>query len=228
MPLLRALAPPSQRKFKSACGSVNLVFFTGLKMGYLFGFRGRIGRGEWWLGQLAVILIITVGFFTSAFALLQAFIFGDGTLTEVLSTPGLVTGAAILVATWILAAVVQISVCVKRYHDRDKSGFWCLPLFVPYLGVIWGLGQIVTLGMMRGTSGPNRFDTDDTPRGRSNDYSNSSDGGYADIDSKIAAMKSGAYLAAPTAAATASYRMQRESNTSPIQRNPGFGRRGLN
>ena len=46
---------------------------------------------------------------------------------------------------------------VKRWHDRDKSGWFVLVNFIPFIGTIWAL---VELGFLRGTMGPNRFGPD--------------------------------------------------------------------
>lgn len=45
----------------------------------------------------------------------------------------------------------------KRWHDHDKSGWWFLLSFVPYLG---GLVSFVICGCLRGTRGPNRYGPD--------------------------------------------------------------------
>jgi len=45
-------------------------------------------------------------------------------------------------------------VTIKRFHDRDKSGFWYCVCFVPYVGVIW---QVVECGFFPGTPGGNRY-----------------------------------------------------------------------
>ena len=42
----------------------------------------------------------------------------------------------------------------KRWHDRNKSGWWSLVAFVPIIGPIWAL---VEQGFLPGDSGPNRF-----------------------------------------------------------------------
>jgi uncharacterized membrane protein YhaH (DUF805 family) len=197
-------------------------------LGFLIGFGGRIGRMQWWLGQLAVLGVLTVGFLSSGFAILQAFLSNEGSVPEILSAQGFGPAILILLATLVVAAVINISTSVKRYHDRDKSGLWCLPAFIPYLGGLWAIWQIIELGMLSGTPGTNRFDTGGGPRRSWDDRDAGSYAGYGDLDAKIAAMKQGAYLATPTAAPAVSYRNPPQSNTSPIQRNPGFGRRGLN
>jgi uncharacterized membrane protein YhaH (DUF805 family) len=32
---------------------------------------------------------------------------------------------------------VQCAIVVKRCHDRGKSGFWALLLFIPVIGFLW-------------------------------------------------------------------------------------------
>lgn len=46
---------------------------------------------------------------------------------------------------------------IKRCHDRDKSGWWCLLLFIPLVGLFWA---IVDLGLLEGTPGDNRYGSD--------------------------------------------------------------------
>ena len=46
---------------------------------------------------------------------------------------------------------------IKRCHDRDKSGWWCLLLLIPVVGTIWA---IIDLGVLAGTLGENRFGPD--------------------------------------------------------------------
>jgi uncharacterized membrane protein YhaH (DUF805 family) len=43
---------------------------------------------------------------------------------------------------------------VKRWHDRDKSGWWVLIAFIPIIGAFWVL---IECGFLDGTPGPNRF-----------------------------------------------------------------------
>ena len=58
----------------------------------------------------------------------------------------------VLIVLWPTLAVYT-----KRWHDRDKSGWWSLIMFVPIIGGIWFL---VECGFLRGTDGPNRFGND--------------------------------------------------------------------
>jgi uncharacterized membrane protein YhaH (DUF805 family) len=46
---------------------------------------------------------------------------------------------------------------VKRYHDRNKSGWWILIVFVPVIGGLW---YFIECGFLRGTPGPNTYGPD--------------------------------------------------------------------
>lgn len=65
--------------------------------------------------------------------------------------------AGLLMAIIVLASIVpSIAVQVRRFHDQDKSGWFVLLGFIPYVG-----GLIVLVFMcLEGTSGPNKFGTD--------------------------------------------------------------------
>ena len=47
-----------------------------------------------------------------------------------------------------------IIVLVKRLHDHNKSGWWCLIYFIPIAGWVWAL---IECGFLRGTVGDNRY-----------------------------------------------------------------------
>ena len=54
----------------------------------------------------------------------------------------------------LLVFIPAILVYIKRFHDRDKSGWWMLIVLIPIVGAIWFL---VELGFLAGTPGLNRF-----------------------------------------------------------------------
>ena len=54
----------------------------------------------------------------------------------------------------ILTTYVWLALCVKRYHDLDKSGWWALVGFIPIVGPIWIL---IELAFKEGTPGDNRY-----------------------------------------------------------------------
>ena len=59
----------------------------------------------------------------------------------------------------------SLAVQIKRWHDRDKSGWWQLISLVPIAGPIWAF---IELGFLPGTSGANRYDS--PADHRCNDY----------------------------------------------------------
>ena len=92
-------------------------------------------------------------------------------------------GTVVGVGVWLAAAALGLGAAVKRLHDRGKSAWWLLPMYVPLL-LISMLGALVEsasgeanpvlsmlslpfsiwifvdLGCLRGTVGPNRFGPD--------------------------------------------------------------------
>jgi uncharacterized membrane protein YhaH (DUF805 family) len=117
----------------------------------LWSFEGRIGRAQFWLGLLLVILIGV------AFGIVVGLIDGGenlqrpqemGPVASVIAVIGLLT-----------MTIAQLAVYVKRFHDRGKSGWWVLIAFLPLIGFFWIL---IELGMLAGDPGPNTYGTLDT------------------------------------------------------------------
>lgn len=101
-------------------------------------FEGRARRKEYWMFVLFHVIV------SIALAL----------LANVASILG------ILYILYILATLVPaIAVTVRRLHDTDKSGWFVLIAFIPFVG---GLILLV-LNILEGTKGPNKFGAD--PKG---------------------------------------------------------------
>ena len=60
--------------------------------------------------------------------------------------------SVLLLFLWMLFAIA-----VKRYHDHDSSGWWSVLGLLPILGQ---LGLLISLGMLKGKEGDNRFGPD--------------------------------------------------------------------
>ena len=106
---------------------------TPLSMNSLLSFGGRVPRSVFWVVQLiTVVIIFFINMVTSESPGLRFFLL-------------------------LVLAVPQTATAVKRYHDRDKSGWWILVSLIPLLGPLW---TAVELGFFRGTIGPNRFGPD--------------------------------------------------------------------
>ena len=54
----------------------------------------------------------------------------------------------------LVSLIPSLIVYIKRFHDRDKSGWWVLIALIPIIGAIW---LLIELGFLKGTPGPNRF-----------------------------------------------------------------------
>jgi uncharacterized membrane protein YhaH (DUF805 family) len=107
--------------------------------GNLFTSKGRIPRSTFW-GFFAVFYGICafVGFFSER-----------GLMTE---NQQAIVGL-LLFPLLVMAIIVQI----KRWHDRDKSGWWVLINLIPCVGGLWAL---IECGFLKGTTGPNKYGPD--------------------------------------------------------------------
>ena len=104
---------------------------------YVFlNFQGRLNRQPFWITTLGLWLA-SVGV-----TLVASILFG--------SQSGATTVGLVLL-------VPSLAVAIKRYHDRDKSGWWILILLIPIVEFIW---YVVELGFLPGTPGPNRYGPD--------------------------------------------------------------------
>ncbi len=55
---------------------------------------------------------------------------------------------------YLLAFWATIAINVKRWHDRNKSGWWMLIYIIPMIGPLW---FFIELGFLPGTDAANRF-----------------------------------------------------------------------
>ena len=131
----------------------------------LFWIAGRLKRRSYWLGALSLLI-----------ASLAAQI-----LTKTLPAP---LGAAIYAVAEAIVAWIAVCLFARRLHDLGRSGWLQVPALVLTLlgsalirpqvagalhlnptlqavGVMFGVaayfGFIISLGLMRGTNGPNRY-----------------------------------------------------------------------
>ncbi|MDE2444763.1 MAG: DUF805 domain-containing protein [Alphaproteobacteria bacterium] len=121
-------------------------------------FQGRINRQPFWLGILGLIIVQWVVMFILAMLL--------GTSLMPAMDPNMAPDqaasamSAAMLPIWIVTLIFlwpALAIYAKRWHDRDKSGWWTLIMFVPIIGAIWFL---VECGFLRGTDGANRFGPD--------------------------------------------------------------------
>ena len=96
----------------------------------LFSFQGRLNRKPFWLYQLGVAVVTAI-----------PFALGHGWLTGLLEL-------------WAQAAL-----CVKRAHDRGRSGYFVLVFLIP-LVQLWPL---IELSFVRGKREDNEYGPDPLP-----------------------------------------------------------------
>jgi uncharacterized membrane protein YhaH (DUF805 family) len=117
----------------------------------LFGFHGRANRAKFWLVALG-IFVIEVIIFAALGGTTAMSTDPEQAMANIGPGVGIVLFVFGIVALWI-----SIAVAVKRYHDRNKSGWWVLIVFVPIIGGIW---YLIECGFLRGTPGPNDYGPD--------------------------------------------------------------------
>jgi len=102
---------------------------------FLFSFKGRIQRLHYWLFTLVMLIIILV----PAYVLFESFSEEANNFVNLMS----------LIFLW-----PNLAVQAKRWHDRNKSAFWLLINFVPFIGTLWA---IIENGFLAGTTDTNRY-----------------------------------------------------------------------
>jgi uncharacterized membrane protein YhaH (DUF805 family) len=106
----------------------------------LFSFEGRVPRKILWLWSLVSTL---------------------GTMLVLGVVAAIAKNLVMVVAIPLYGLMIwtSLAVSIKRWHDRDKSGWWMFISLIPIVGAIWAL---IETGFKRGTLGPNRFGGDAT------------------------------------------------------------------
>ncbi len=119
----------------------------------LFSFDGRIPRRIFWLWRIVVsVAAIVLVSLISPLMMLGV----DQTAEEPGVNP---IGIILLVIVMIPMIWISLSLAVKRWHDRGKSGAWVLIALIPLVGPIW---SFIECGCLRGTFGHNQFGSDPT------------------------------------------------------------------
>lgn len=109
-------------------------------------FNGRSRRKEYWMFFLfTVILYLIIAMIA---ALMGGFSGSSG------QPSGLALGLFGVVVLGLL--IPSLAVQVRRFHDQDKSGWFVLLNFIPYIGGI----VVLVFMFLEGTRGPNRFGPD--------------------------------------------------------------------
>ena len=110
---------------------INFFDAVGICFKKYFNFKDRASRSEYWYFQILVIPISIWSQFPS-------------------NTDSVLILQIILLFGIIIPA---FSSGVRRLHDRDKSGWWILINFIPFIGWIFLLVMLIE----KGTEGDNKF-----------------------------------------------------------------------
>lgn len=113
----------------------------------LFSFQGRISRSKFWLFGIGISLVVSLP--SALFIPALAFMGFSSTVA--------LMGFIFLCVLTILGLIISVATGVKRFHDRDKSGWWILIALIPVIGFFWIL---VECGFLKGTTGANSFGED--------------------------------------------------------------------
>jgi uncharacterized membrane protein YhaH (DUF805 family) len=107
---------------------------------FYFSAQGRVNRKQWWLKLVLPVFVISI--------ILALVDMATGNFDPQ-------NGVGLFSSIFALIVIIPaILVYIKRFHDRDKSGWWVLIVLIPIIGAIWIL---IELGFLAGTPGPNRF-----------------------------------------------------------------------
>jgi uncharacterized membrane protein YhaH (DUF805 family) len=117
----------------------------------LFGVHGRVNRAKFWLVALGIFVLEVI-----IFAVLGGTTAMSTDPEQALANIGPVAGIVLFVFG-VAALWISIAIAIKRYHDRNKSGWWVLIVFVPIIGGLW---YLIECGFLRGTPGPNNYGPD--------------------------------------------------------------------
>lgn len=93
-----------------------------------FRLSGRIPRSTYWLASIPLALVAAI-----------AEIYDECSWSILL---------------WLAILWPMLAIYAKRWHDRDKSGWWTLITLIPLIGPIWAM---IECGFLPGTVGQNRF-----------------------------------------------------------------------
>jgi uncharacterized membrane protein YhaH (DUF805 family) len=114
----------------------------------LLSMDGRANRAEFWAGAVVIFAIYLA--LVIVLAIIRAIPDGDGALARAgEAILNLIAFMQVLSLIWI-----GVAVGVKRFHDRDKPGWWVLLALIPLVGAAW---LLIELGLLPGTPGANRY-----------------------------------------------------------------------
>jgi uncharacterized membrane protein YhaH (DUF805 family) len=111
-------------------------------------FSGRSRRKEYWMFVLLQMLILIP---VAILAILMG-----GPVEDPANPLGSTAILIVLGVYFLVFFIPGLAVQVRRFHDQDKSGWFILLGFIPYVGSL----ILLVFMCLEGTRGPNRFGQD--------------------------------------------------------------------
>jgi len=108
-----------------------------------FSFEGRIGRRIFWF-----YYVLPVMFFSALIQVSINYYEGNGLV------------AFLLFFVNIMLFISMMAGFVKRLHDRDKSAWWLLLVYIPVIGTIY---WFIDLGLLQGVNKINKYGSPAAP-----------------------------------------------------------------
>ncbi len=131
--------PPAPNPYRTPAADMRASGLMAEKrsvLGLLFSFSGRVGRGTFWLIGIGTLLVYYSAVFMAVMSL------------------GEEAGGGVMALGYIPLLWISLANSAKRWHDRNKSGWWILIALVPLIGPLWAF---VEQGFLPGDEGHNRF-----------------------------------------------------------------------
>lgn len=122
-------------KSKLKNDSVSPVTLSGREI--LFSFRGRVRRSTYWISLLCAL----------CYMLLIIPVITQLSFRQEIDIP-------VELLFFIPLIWISLAIHIKRWHDRDKSGWFVLVALIPVIGTLWVL---IENGCLAGCSTINRF-----------------------------------------------------------------------
>ena len=113
-----------------------------------FSFDGRASRWDYWKATLLLMLLMVGATMAMTVTMVPA-VHGEANTASTLFS---LLGFAMIPLVWS-----SLAISVKRWHDRDKSGWWIFIGMIPLIGPVW---SFIETGCLRGTMGDNSYGHD--------------------------------------------------------------------
>jgi uncharacterized membrane protein YhaH (DUF805 family) len=137
-------------------------------MSLLFSFAGRIGRGKFWLGVLCqvVLSLVALALIFMLVPMESVVVVGpDGQpVLDALGQPQIDYANPALMPAYIIYGITLLlslwwffAISIKRMHDRGRSGWWVLLMFLLMFVIVGSIWWLVDLGILEGEEGPNQW-----------------------------------------------------------------------